>query len=310
MQDEAQEQGQEHMQGQVRVRERWLEWNGMRYRVWERPVPGSTMPPLVLVHGYAACLEQWGRFIRDIGAEVPVYAVDLIGYGQASKPRHAPYGREFYVRQLEHLRAHYGWERAIAVGHSMGGMVAISWAAMHPAVVASVVAISPGGFGPEFSSSPRQRRVMAVLGRPGFTRLLYAVTSRLPYRLVLSRSAYADHDSVDPYTRRALRAALRAPGAEWSYSAPVRTPDAFTVVARQGDIHCPMHLIWGQQDALLPVANADAFAAVFPRSSLIFLPGGHCIQEERSREVAAEVRTLLTLDHLLAPAPAALIQAG
>ena len=293
----------------VQVRERWLEWHVMRYRVWERPVPGSAVPPVVLVHGFAACMEQWGRFMRDIGPDVPVYAVDLIGYGQASKPRHAPYGREFYVRQLEHLRAHYGWERVIAVGHSMGGMIAISWAAALPAAVASVVAISPGGLGPEFSVSPIQERAMAILARPGLTRLLYVGMSHLPYRM-LSASAYADHASVDPYTRRASRAALRSPGAEWSYSAPMRTPESFTVTARAGDLHCPLHLIWGRDDAMLPVANADIFTAVFPDATLIFLPGGHCIQEENSREVTAEVRTLLTLDHLLDPAPAQMLLAG
>ena len=106
-------------------------WNGLRYRVWERPVPGSAIPPLVLIHGYAACIEQWGRFIRDIGPDVPVYAVDLIGFGEASKPRDAAYGRDLYLGQLEHLRAAYGLARAVAVGHSLGGMLAIEWAAEH-----------------------------------------------------------------------------------------------------------------------------------------------------------------------------------
>jgi len=293
----------------VQVREQWLNSDGMRYRVWERGVPGSDMPPVVLVHGYAACVEQWGRFIRDIGPDVPVYGVELIGYGQSSKPRHAPYGRAFYVRQMEHLRAHYGWERVVAVGHSMGGMVAISWAAAHPAAVASAVAISPGGIGPEFSASRLQQRVMSALSRPGLTRLAYALTTRLPYRL-LSASAYADHAFLDPATQRALKRALRAPGAEWSYSASVREPERFTITARGDDVRCPLHLIWGRDDALLPMANADAFLAVFPQATLTYLPGGHCVQEERSREVTAEVRTLLTLDRLLAPAPAPPIMAA
>ena len=138
----------------VTVTERWHRWDGMRYRVWARPVPGSAMPPLVLVHGYAACVEQWGRFIRDIGPDVPLYAVDLIGFGASSKPRHAPYGRAFYLAQLEHLRAEYGLERVVPVGHSLGGMLGIEWAAERPEAVASVVAIAPGGLlsGDEFTA--------------------------------------------------------------------------------------------------------------------------------------------------------------
>lgn len=290
----------------VQVRERWLNWDGMHYRVWERPVPGSDVPPLVLVHGYAACVEQWGRFIRDIGPEVPVYAVDLIGYGPASKPRRAPYGREFYVRQLEHLRAHYGLPRVVAVGHSMGGMIVISWAAMRPEAVASVVAVSPGGLGPESEVAPWQRPLIPVLSRPGLTRLIYELTTHLPYR-VLSYPAYADHAAVDPVTQRALRAAMRSPGAEWSYSAPVREPDRFIVTAHEEELRCPLHLIWGRDDMLLPMANADWFSERFPDATLTLLHGGHCVHEERSRAVAAEVRTLLVRDRLLAPAPAPLV---
>lgn len=287
----------------VTVRERWLTWEGMRYRVWERLVPGSDAPPLVLVHGYAASLEQWGRFLRDIGPEVPAVAVDLVGFGQSSKPRRAPYGRAFFIRQLEHLRRHYGWRRVAVVGHSMGGMVAIEWAGAHPDAVEAIIAIAPGGMGPTVEVTRRQQRVLNVLARPGLTRLLYTTAVRLPYRWLI-HNAYADPASTDPTTEVALRAALRSKGATWSYSAPMRTPGAFSITAHAEDIRCPLHLIWGRKDALLPMHLAERFVARFPQATVTLLPGGHCVHEERSREVVAEVRTLLTLDGLLAPGPA------
>lgn len=293
----------------VTVTQRWHEWNRLRYRVWERPVPGSAAPPLVLIHGYAACVEQWGRFIRDIGPDVPVYAVDLVGFGEASKPRTAPYGRAFYLAQLEHLRHAYGLTRVVAIGHSLGGMLAIEWAAEQPGAVAAVIALAPGGLlsGDEFS--PRQQAVMRRLATPAITRLLFGLIAHLPYRL-LSAPAYADRAAMEPYTQAALKRALRSPGAVWSYSAMMRDQAAFHIVADTATVRCPVHIIWGKRDVQVSRAEIDTLTRRFPHTTLTELEGGgHCIHEERSREVAAEVRTLLITDGLLDPVPAPLVAA-
>ncbi|HEY8292339.1 MAG TPA: alpha/beta hydrolase [Thermomicrobiales bacterium] len=293
----------------IAVTERWHVWNGLRYRVWERPVPGSAMPPLVLIHGYAACVEQWGRFIRDIGPDVPVYALDLIGFGEASKPRHAEYGRAFYLAQLEHMRQTYELARVVAVGHSLGGMLAVAWATARPDAVASVIALAPGGLlsGDEFS--PWQQAVIGKFATPAITRLLFGLVSHLPYR-VLSAPAYADRAAMEPYTQAALKRALRSPGAAWSYSALFRNQAAFHAVAHTAIVHCPLHVIWGTRDAQVSRAEIVALATRFPCLTLTELEGGgHCIHEERSREVTAEIRTLLITDGLLDSVPAPLMAA-
>ncbi|MDQ2787055.1 MAG: alpha/beta hydrolase [Chloroflexota bacterium] len=293
----------------VTVTQRWQVWNGLRYRVWERPVPGSAVPPLVLIHGYAACVEQWGRFIRDIGPDVPVYALDLVGFGEASKPRDVVYGRAFYLAQLEHFRYAYGLRRVVAVGHSLGGMLAIEWAVERPDAIASVIALAPGGLlsGDEFS--PRQQAMMETLATPAMIRLLFGVVAHLPYR-ILSASAYADRAAMEPYTQAALKRALRSPGAVWSYSAIIRDQAAFQIAADRAAVRCPLHIVWGTRDAQVSRAEIATLARRFPQATLTDLDGGgHCVHEERSREVAAEVRALLVTDGLLDPVPAPLIAA-
>ncbi len=283
----------------VTVIERWLTWEGMRYRVWERPAPGSGTPPLVLIHGYAASVEQWGRFIRDIGPDVPVYALDCIGSGRAVKPANAPYGREFFVGQLEHLRAAYGWGRVVAVGHSAGGLVALTWAADRPDAVVSVIAIAPGSLSQDDRVPALARRALAILARPIGVRVLYPLITRLPYRL-LAAAAYTDYAAADPATRRAIVAAMRAPGAMWSYSAPFRLPESHRVMARDLAVRCPVHVIRGGQDTVVSGREAARWTVAMPQTTLTVLEGGgHAVHEERSREVAAEVRTLLGMDGLL-----------
>ena len=287
----------------VEVIERWHRWRGFRYRVWERPTTRRDAPTLVLIHGYAACAEQWGRFIRDIGPDICVYAVDLIGFGEASKPRHAPYGRDFYVGQLEHLRTIYGWPAVVAVGHSFGGMLAIEWATTHPDALSSVIAIAPGGLLSGDELTDRQRAVLKRFAVPLPTWLLYHLITRLPYRL-LSASAYADRAAIDPTTTRAIRRAMRDPGALWSFSALARFPEAFRTTAHPDLLRCPLHIIWGSRDGEVSEAHIARLQRAFAAATLTRLEGaGHCVHEERSREVAAEVRTLLVTDGLLPPAP-------
>jgi pimeloyl-ACP methyl ester carboxylesterase len=293
----------------VTVTERWHHWNGMRYRVWSRPAVESATPPLVLIHGYAACVEQWGRFIRDIGPDVPVYALDLIGFGASSKPRTAPYGRAYYLAQLEHLRAEYGLEHIVPVGHSLGGMLGIEWAAARPEAVASVVAIAPGGLlsGDEFATW--QSALIRRIATPLVTRALFSFVTHLPYR-ILSAPAYADRAAMEPYTQAALKRAMRSPGAVWSYSAVLRDPDAFRAVAPSVGLSCPLHIIRGTRDVQVSGAEIAMLRCQFPQATLTELDGGgHCVQEERSREVAAQVRALLVADGLLAPVPAPLMVA-
>jgi pimeloyl-ACP methyl ester carboxylesterase len=115
---------------------------------------------------------------------------------------------------------------------------------------------------------------------------------------------------MEPYTQAALKRAMRSPGAVWSYSAPVRNQDAFHIAARTADIACPLHIIWGTKDVQVSRAEIDALIHHFPHATLTELDGGgHCVQEERSREVAAEVRTLLVADGLFEPVPAPLMVA-
>lgn len=293
----------------VTVTERIHTLDGMRYRVWSRPVPGSTVPPLVLLHGYAACIEQWGRFMRDIGPDVPVYALDLIGFGLSSKPRRVRYGSALYLRQFEDFRQYYELPHVVPVGHSLGGMLAIEWASAHPQVVDAVVTIAPGGLFPGDALTPWQARVAARIGTPVVTRVLYALITHLPYRM-LSAAAYADRAAMDPHTQATIKAAMRSPGAAWSFSALMRDQEAFQAVAEAATLRCPLHVIWGTKDGEVSRAEITQLQRRFPDIILTELAGGgHCVHEERAREVTAEVRTLLVGDGLLEPIPAPLMAA-
>ena len=64
--------------------------------------------------------------------------------------------------------------------------------------------------------------------------------------------------------------------------------------ARIASIKVPTLILWGQQDRLIPVAQASAFKRLIPGSELIVFDGlGHVPQEEDAPRTVAEVRRWL-----------------
>ena len=62
-----------------------------------------------------------------LSPEYRVIAYDLRGRGDSDKPD-TGYGLEAHGDDLAHLLDHYGLDRAVVVGHSLGAMIALTFA--------------------------------------------------------------------------------------------------------------------------------------------------------------------------------------
>lgn len=103
-------------------------------------------PPLVVLHGFGASQEVWRMvgLVDTLAKEFQVVTLDVRGHGRSGKPHETErYGVEMaldVVRLLDHLDI----EEAHVVGYSMGSLLALKLATLHPDRVTSVVL---GGFG-------------------------------------------------------------------------------------------------------------------------------------------------------------------
>lgn len=100
----------------------------------------------VLLHGKNFCGATWESTIRTLAdAGYRVIAPDQIGFCSSSKPR----GYQFSFGQLasntDALLASLQIEKAIIIGHSMGGMLAARYALEHPGRAEQLVMINPLG---------------------------------------------------------------------------------------------------------------------------------------------------------------------
>ncbi len=113
------------------------------------PRPQRGALPIVFVHGLAGNVTQWIHVAPALASRTRVLGLDLAGHGESAfAPRERPYSVAAYARQVAAFMDAVDVDRAILVGHSLGGMVASETAIHFPERVAHAVLVNPAGFSP------------------------------------------------------------------------------------------------------------------------------------------------------------------
>ncbi|TSK87564.1 1-acylglycerol-3-phosphate O-acyltransferase ABHD5 [Bagarius yarrelli] len=106
--------------------------------------------PLVLLHGFGSGVGLWVKNLAALAlGDRTVYALDLLGFGQSSRPTgggHAQEEEERFVQSLEEWRMTVGAELMILLGHDLGGFVSMAYALKHPHRVKKLILVEPWGF--------------------------------------------------------------------------------------------------------------------------------------------------------------------
>ena len=93
----------------------------------------ATAPALVLVHGVGSDRTQWEEVTKDLSDRFRIIAFDLLGHGRSDHVGNAEHTLESAARDLNDVMALAGPEPVLLAGHSMGGMVALTWCLAHTA---------------------------------------------------------------------------------------------------------------------------------------------------------------------------------
>lgn len=110
------------------------------------PAPRPNGRTVVLLHGKNFCAATWGETIRRLTtAGYRVIAPDQVGFCKSSKPAAYQFSFHQLAANTHALLRARGVERAVVVGHSMGGMLATRYALMWPQAVERLVLVNPIG---------------------------------------------------------------------------------------------------------------------------------------------------------------------
>ncbi len=201
--------------------------------------------PAVLIHGFGGDLNNWLFNHEDLATSRTVYALDLPGHGGSSKKVGGGTLDELSELVNSFMNA-IGAAKAHLAGHSMGGAVAIKHGLAHPDRTASLTLIASAGLGPEidgeyvegFITASRRKEIKPHLEK------LFSNPSLLSRQLIEDVLHYKRLDGVE----RALRAIASrfCPGGR----------QAAVFRDRLVELPMPILVIWGAEDAILPLRHA------------------------------------------------------
>lgn len=246
-------------------------------------------PATLLVHGLGDEGDTWRHVLPALAQRRLVIAPDLPGYGRSDPPR-GPLSAAAIARALADLLASLGVARATLVGHSGGAMAAQRLALAAPHLVERLVLVA--GCLPIARQLPPPGPLWAFL-LPGVGELAYASLRRSQDEAYATlRPYYADLDALPAEDRDFLRARVWA--RVWSdkqraaflsmlrWLAIDRYARADEYRARLAACRVPTTLVWGERDALVPLAEGEAMAALVPGAELHVIAGaGHNLHQER-----------------------------
>lgn len=253
----------------------------------------GTGTPLVLIHAFPLDSRMWSRVIDLLPPGFPVYTVDLPGLGTAPSPDQlgehldAPAGPtlELSADGVAAALADAGLKRAVFIGLSMGGYVALALLERHPELIAGL-----GLFDTKTTADLQQ-------GRTNRLRIAHDLQAAGSVDSVLGMAETLVGESTVA-TRPAIVQQIRtwiseqtADAVAWSQRAMAARPDRTDVlIGYEG----PVSVVVGEQDTLSPVAPSRLMAQNAPNSTFDIIGDvGHLTAVEAPEEVAHLVAKLM-----------------
>jgi pimeloyl-ACP methyl ester carboxylesterase len=269
-----------------------VEANGLQLSTYVYGPPNG--PGLLWLHGLGATKTSWLPSLSPFAEKYRMIVPDLPGHGESEKPR-TDYTPRYYARSMRKLLDAVGQDRAVVVGNSMGGRVALELAVRSPDRVRGLALLAPAVPG---------LRVRYLLG---FMRIVPSEIGAIPFpvrerltKLVISR-LFSDPSVLSEESRLAAADEFiriySAPIARMAFLDSLRhilLEPAKPFWARVERIRTPALVVWGEDDHMLPVRLAGRLADALPTRDVLIMPNvGHVPQLEALEKTNAAMLKFL-----------------
>lgn len=230
------------------------------------------LPAVALLHGAGGSHLGWPPGLRRL-PDFTVIGLDLPGHGRSHPPGRTTIAD--YAADAAALLTHEKIERAILIGHSMGGAIAQVLALNHPKVVAGLVLIGTG--------------------------------ARLPVNSLILEQTLTNFAVVTHFvTKYSWSPDAPLPLVEKGHQALIETPpdvlfgdfvacSTFNTMDRLGEINVPTLVIAGSDDKMMPPKFGQTLVEQIPNARFhVVENGGHMMMLEQAGEVTAVITQFLT----------------
>ena len=244
--------------------------------------PGNG-PEVLLIHGIGSSSADFNPVITQMGEFCEPVTIDLRGHGASGHPASGYHYRD-YIRDLEIVLSDLQMDHPIVLGHSLGGIIALMWAARNPeAPRALIIEDSPLRSGADFKEAFEGWLQLNALSH-GVAKAWYADKNpHWPAEIVEQRS----FDMVNT----AREAILELQAASLSNEGL----DSFAGLDR---ITAPLLFLQGDPEAGSMVVPEDlaSLKQVLPQTQIEQYPGaGHTIHRSHPNDWLNSVRGFLQM---------------
>ena len=247
--------------------------------------------PIILLHGSNADLHTWQPWADALKADYRVIRYDQRGHGLTGAAPDADYTLDAFTNDVELVADALGLEQVILGGNSMGGWISAGYALDSPERLMGLVLVDASG-------APIERDGPPPLGfRIAQTPVLRDVARHFMSRSIFERSlaqsvsnqTIVTEEEIDRYWELA-----RLPGNRKATMQRFATPRVVYSQEQIAALDVPTLVMWGEEDALIPLAAGNWYAEHLPNSTYVTYPGiGHIPQQEHVAQSVDDLRQWL-----------------
>ncbi|MEH0157912.1 alpha/beta fold hydrolase [Limibacter armeniacum] len=240
--------------------------------------------PLIILHGLFGSSDNWLSIAKTLSEDYHVYIVDQRNHGQS--PNTPEFDYETFVEDLKNFIQEKGIENPIIIGHSMGGKVAMQFAAKYPEMLSKLVVVD---------ISPRQYPIhhQTILeglnaididnlkGRGDADKALATYVPEMGVRMFLLKNLYRKPEG----------------GFGWRINLPVITEKIGNVGQRlttNGVIDVPSLFVGGKNSNYIQASDKEEINTLFRNVDIKMVDGaGHWIHAEQPEKFLSAVREFI-----------------
>ena len=230
-------------------------------------------PVLVLLHGLWGGTNEWQPIIEPLAESHRVIAVDALGFHDSDKPE-AHYHNALLAEFLAGFLDALDLDQVTLMGHAMGANLATYTAVHHPERIARLILVDGAGY----RNDDRDLAAPLSSGMINFRRIATGSSIR-------ATRSFLERRVLNPEL-------VTREWAEEAFSMWLRSARAIGDMLREGgdvteeemkSIQLPTLIVWGREDAVFPIANAERLKADIENAELVVISNsGHLPQIEQT----------------------------
>ena len=270
--------------------------NGHQINAVEEGPPNRQVA--LLVHGWSSSWYAMSPLIGLLSQRFRAIAIDLPGYGE-SPPLPERVTIPAYVDVLADFVETVTDSPIVLVGHSMGGMISLTMALQHPALIERMVLIDPTISGRLSQYINLFVSPITILERFGLGSLIVSAVERTMIGItdrIMRPASFAERSGITRKELLRLQADVRRPGQGRTRAECFFAMRENDLRGRLGRIETPALVLWGAEDNTVPLRDAGVVADEWPGADLRIIPkAGHWPHFETPDAVRRQVASFLGL---------------